>query len=127
MSEGADRASRAVSVPMDSGAGMSASMGVAAPIGAVSRRNRERAARTSLRREGPAGVLLLTALQGTVTLQRRAPDGTWESVTRRRASRLGRTRLELPRGAAQSPETFRVVFSPRNSHITSWVSEDLGG
>ena len=106
---------------------MSPSMGVAAPVGAVSRKDRERAARTSLRPEGRATFLLLAALPGTVSLQRRDEDGTWETLDRRRASRRGRTRVRLPEEAAGAPQTFRVVFSPKNPNITSWISADIGG
>jgi len=112
---------------MSSGSGMSPSMGVAAPVGAVSRKDRERAGKTSLRRDG-ASTVLLTALPGTVSLQRRGPDGTWETLHSRPASRLGRTRLGLPQDeAAAPPRTFRVVFSPRNANIPSWVSGDIDG
>lgn len=127
MDDRPDRGIQAVSLPMDTGAGMSPGMGVAAPIGAVSRKDRLRAGRTALRREGTSAVLLLTALPGSVSLQRRGGDGTWETVQRRPASRLGRTRLELPREATASPPTYRVVFSPRNPYITSWISGDLLG
>ena len=125
MSDRRERPSMAVSVPMSSGAGMSPSMGVAAPIGAVSRKDRERAGKTSLRREGTSSVLLRTALPGSVSLQRRDVDGSWETVERRPASRLGRTRLDLPPSASASPQTFRVVFAPKNSNITSWISADI--
>lgn len=127
MDDQRERAIEAVSVPMSSGQGMSPSMGVAAPIGAVSRKDRERAAQTSLRRQGPSGFLLLTELPGSVSLQRRDVDGTWEPLDRRPASRLGRTRVELPQEAAPSPRTYRVVFSPQSSNITAWISEDIGG
>lgn len=126
MDDQRERAIKAVSVPMSSGQGMSPSMGVAAPIGAVSRKDRERAAQTSLRQDGASGFLLLTALPGSVSLQRRDVDGTWETLDRRPASRLGRTRVELPQEAALSPQTYRVVFSPKNANITAWISEDIG-
>jgi hypothetical protein len=61
-----------------------------------------------------------------VSVQRRRVDGTWETLERRRVSRLGRTRLDLPRQAAQ-PQVLRVVFTARNSNLTSWISGDLGG
>lgn len=127
MDDQRERAVKAVSVPMSSGQGMSPSMGVAAPIGAVSRKDRERAAQTSLRQEGASDLLLVTALPGTVSLQRRDVDGTWETLDRRPASRLGRTRVELPQAAAPTPQTYRVVFSPKNSNISAWISEDIGG
>lgn len=110
---------------MDSGAGMSPAMGVAAPIGAVSRKDRARAGRTSLRQEDASTLLLLTALPGSVSLQRRGDDGSWETLAKRPASRLGRTRIALPPEATASPQTFRVVFAPRNSNITSWISGDV--
>ena len=122
-----ERAIKAAVVPMHSGAGMSPSMGVAAPIGAVSRKDRERAARTSLRQEGSSSLVLRTALPGQVMLQRRGADGTWETLDTRRASRLGRTRLELPDNDAPSPPVFRVVFSPKNANIPSWTSENIDG
>lgn len=115
----------AVSVPMSSGSGMSPSMGVAAPVGAVSRKDRERAGKTSLQREGTSILHLLTALPGSVSLQRRGADGTWETLDRRPASRLGRTPIELPQDVTSPPQTFRVVFSPKNSNITSWISDDI--
>ncbi|EYR62582.1 hypothetical protein N866_07355 [Actinotalea ferrariae CF5-4] len=118
MDDQPQRATHAAQVPMNSGPGMSASFGVAAPVGAVSRKDRERANRTALRREGQ-GLLLRTALPGTVLLQRQDADG-WETVTRRAASRLGRTRLALPDDAAAA--TYRVMFSPKNGNIPSWVS-----
>jgi hypothetical protein len=62
-----------------------------------------------------------------VSLQRRRADGTWETLDRRRVSRLGRTRLGVPQDAASPPQTYRVVFSPRNPNITSWISGDIGG
>jgi len=71
--------------------------------------------------------LLLTALPGSVSLQRRSVDGTWETLDRRRVSRLGRTRIELPQEPASPPPTFRVVFSPKNSNIASWISGDIAG
>ena len=126
MNDRQDEASRAVSVPMNSGVGMSASMGVAAPLGAVSRKDRERAGKTSLQREG-SSLVLLTALPGSVILQRREADGTWETLDKRPASRLGRTPIGLPQEAATSPQTFRVVFSPKNANITSWISENVEG
>ena len=125
MSDAGERGVRAVSVPMNSGSGMGASMGVAAPIGAVSRKDRLRAGKTSLRQEGTSSLVLLTALPGTVSLQRRGLDGTWETLHKRPTSRLGRTRIELPQDASPSPQTFRVVFSPKNSHITAWLSGEV--
>jgi hypothetical protein len=123
VNEGTERSTKAVSVPIDAG---SPSMGVAAPIGAVSRKDRQRAGKTSLRREGTSTLVLLTALPGSVRLQR-GDDGSWETLEKRPASRLGRTRIELPQAATASAQTFRVVFLPRNPNITSWVSEEIGG
>lgn len=117
----------AVSVPMDSGAGMSASMGVTAPVGAVSRKDLERAGRTSLRREGRFDLVLSTALPGSASLQRRGVDGTWETISVRSTSRFRRARIDLPQQRASAPRTFRVVFSPKNPNITSWISEDVDG
>lgn len=112
------RASHAAQVPMNSGPGMSASFGTAAPVGAVSRKDRERATRTALRREGD-DLFLITALPGTAHLQRQEA-GRWETVTTKRTSRLRRTRLALPQdGAAAS---YRVKFSPKNGHIPAWES-----
>ncbi|MCL3860883.1 hypothetical protein [Actinotalea sp. K2] len=124
MDDRRERASMAAS--MDPGAGINGSIGVAAPIGAVSRKDRERARRTSLLREGTADLLLLTALPGSVSLQRRGADGTWETLDRRPASRRGRTRIELPEQGTSPPQVLRVVFSPKNPNITSWISGDIG-
>ncbi|WP_250445529.1 hypothetical protein [Actinotalea sp. C106] len=126
MDDREDRAVTAASVPMSSG-GMSPSMGVAAPVGAVSRKDRQRAARTSLSRDGASTVLLRTALAGVVSLQRRDGDGTWQTLDRRRASRLRRTRIALPQKETGTPQTFRVVFSPKNPNIASWISADVDG
>ncbi|NCT90407.1 hypothetical protein GXB85_05505 [Cellulomonas sp. APG4] len=123
MSEGQrERATVGVNVPMSSGAGMSASVGVAAPIGAVSRRDKERAARTSLARDGSA-LVLRTELPGTVMLQRRSPGATWETLDSRATARQGSTRLELPQDTPAG--VFRVVFSPKNANITTWISADV--
>ena len=130
MNDQPERATKAAVVPMQSGPGMSPSMGVAAPIGAVSRKDRERAGKTSLRREGTSGLLLRTALPGSVLVQRRDADGTWETLERRPASRLGRTRIQLPQGTASAPpppSAFRVVFSPKNANIASWISGTIDG
>lgn len=116
-----DRPFVAVSPPGASTA-VGHAMGVAAPIGAVSTKDRERAARTSLEREG-VGVVLRTALPGHVMVQRRGDDGTWETIEKMAASHAGRTPVELP-GAAGAT-TFRVVFVPKNTDINAWVSEDL--
>lgn len=124
MDDQPERAIKAATTPMGMGTPF---MAVAAPVGAVGRRDRERAGRTSLQREGPASLLLRTALPGSAILQRRGVDGTWETLDTRSASRLRRTRIELPQGAASSPTTFRVVFSPRNTNITSWVSDNIDG
>ena len=102
-------------------------MGVAAPVGAVSRKDRERAGKTALYREGASGVLVDTELPGSVALQRRGADGTWETLDTRRASRLGRTKIELPDAGAPSPRTYRVVFSPKNANIPAWTSENIDG
>ena len=124
MDDRQERATAAASVPLQSGAGMGASMGVAAPIGAVSRKDRARAARTALQRDGTAGLVLRTALPGTVALQRLGADRTWETVERRAASRLGRTRLRVPAGSTSS-SVLRVVFSPRNANLPACVSEEV--
>lgn len=100
-------------------------MGYAAPVGALSRKDRIRAGRTSLEREGTSGFLLVTALPGIVTLQHRGTDGIWQTRDKRRASRRGRTRIELPREAASPPTSFRVVFSPKNANLASWISETI--
>ena len=118
---------RVASVAMTSDIGMSASMGVAAPLGAVSRRDRERAARISLQQEGPSGLVLRSALAGSVSLQERGADGMWQTLDKRRTSRLGRTRIELPARSGAPSTTFRVVFAPRNPNIISWISEELDG
>jgi hypothetical protein len=118
MNDQPERASHAAQVPMNSGAGMSASFGTAAPVGAVSRKDRQRATRTALRREGP-DLLLVTALPGTALLQRQE-GGRWETVTTKRASRLRRTRLALPQD--EPAASYRVMFSPKNGNIPSWVS-----
>nr|WP_297428916.1 hypothetical protein [uncultured Actinotalea sp.] len=87
----------------------------------MSRRNRERAARTALEIEAPSRAVLLSELPGTVALQRRAADGDWETLSTEQTDRTGRTPIELP--SQGSPRAFRVVFSPRNPNITSWVSQ----
>lgn len=122
MSEAQDRPVVAGSAPMGFGT-PSASM--AAPVGAVRRRDRERATRTRLDRHGPAGVLLHTELPGTVVLQRRESDGSWETVARQRAAGDGRTSIDLPTAADANPRRYRVVFAPKNTDIASWVSEPL--
>lgn len=124
MNDQPERAIKAATMPMGMG---SPSMGVAAPVGAVSRKDRERAGKTSLRREGTSSLFLRTALPGSVILQRRGVDGTWETLDKQPATRLGSTRIELPQEAASSPPTFRVVFSPKNTNITSWISENVDG
>jgi hypothetical protein len=115
-----DRAAAAANVPMSGGPGMSASFGVAAPIGAVKAKDRLRAGRTALHREGPSRVALVTELPGTVSLQRRTTDGTWETLRRSRRWRRGRTVLDLSEAA--DGDVVRVVFAPRNGHIAAWVS-----
>ena|SRR5450830_1184803 len=89
--------------------------------------DRQRAGKTSLQREGTTDLLLITALPGSVILQRRGTDGTWETLDKRPASRGGRTRIELPQEAASSPPNFRVMFAPKNANITSWISENIDG
>lgn len=122
MTDQPERPITAVSVPMSSGAGMSPAVGVAAPIGAVSRKDRGRASRTSARREG-ATVVVHTELPGTVVLQRRDVGGAWDALDKHPAARVGDTRIDLPQDAASS--TFRVVFTPRNTDINAWVSESF--
>ena len=124
MNDQSERPVKAMLLPMDAGPGMG-SMGVAAPVGAVSRKDRKRAERTALYREGRSGIRLDTALPGSVALQRWA-DGTWETLATRRASRLGRTRLELPDDATSS-SVFRLKFSPKNANLPSWTSETIDG
>lgn len=130
MDEHRERASAAISAPLDSGAGMSGSMGVAAPLGTVSRKDQARADRTALSLDGET-LVLRTELPGTVTLQVRGADGTWDTLERRPASRLGRTRLDLPPrspDAAEHPSReLRVVFAPRNGHIAPWISPPVDG
>jgi hypothetical protein len=123
MSEQPERPFIAVQIP--TGAGRATAVGVHAPIGAVSRKDRARAARTALRQEGPSGLVLATELPGTVSLQRWATGSTWDTLETRPASRDGQTRLELPQGPASTPGTYRVVFAPKNVDITSWISEDV--
>lgn len=103
------------------------SMVVAAPVGAVGRKDRERARKTTLYREGPSTFLLVTELPGSVMLQRREVDGTWETIDARTASSLGRTHIGLPDDAASPPPTYRVVFSPKNPNLNPWVSDDVHG
>ena len=124
MSNQPERTIKAANVPMGMG---SPSMAVAAPIGAVSRKDRERAGKTALYREGPSTYVLVTELPGSVMLQRRGVDGTWETVDARSASHLGRTDIELPQAEAAAPPTYRVVFSPKNPNLNPWVSENLDG
>lgn len=121
-----ERAHTVTTLPADSGTGGAPSVGVAAPIGAVSRKDRERAGKTSLQQEGTGSLVLHTALPGNVRVQRRNADGTWETIDSRRASRWGRTRIDLPPEADAPPQTFRVVFSPKNSNIAAWVSGNIG-
>lgn len=108
------------------GPGRASAVGVHAPIGAVSRKDRTRAARTVLRRDGPSALVLTTALPGTVKLQRRVPGDAWDTVEKLPTSRNGQTRFALPQDAG-SPATYRVVFAPKNEDITTWVSDDLIG
>ncbi|GEN79828.1 hypothetical protein [Actinotalea fermentans] len=118
MSEDQDRPIVAAGVPT----GLhTPAMGIAAPIGAVSRKDRLRAARTALRRDG-SDVVLRVALPGTASLQRRGTDGVWETVATRRVGRLRTARFAPAPGA-----TARVVFAPRNTDISAWVSEPLEG
>lgn len=111
-----------VAVQIPTGAGRATAVGVHAPIGAVSRKDRTRAARTALRREGPE-LVLTTALPGTVKLQRRA-GSEWETLATEPASRTGENRLTLPPDAAPGT-TYRVVFTPKNEDITSWISAEI--
>jgi hypothetical protein len=116
-----ERSFKAVSWPGAGGDAGNAGMAVAAPVGAVSRRDRERAARTALEREAATDLVLCTELPGSVLLQRRADDGDWETLSTEPASRTGRTPVTVPRDP--STRVVRVVFSPRNPNIPSWVSE----
>lgn len=116
-----------IAVDLPTGVGGSISMGVHAPIGAVRRKDREAAARTRLDREGPTQVVLHTELPGTVVLQRREADGSWEPVGRQQAAQGGRTPIDLPTVAGADPARYRVVFAPKNSDIASWVSEPFEG
>lgn len=125
MNETPERPLAAASVPMDTGG--NPSFAVAAPVGGgVSRKDRLRAGRTALRRDGTT-LALVTALPGGVLLQRRGADGAWETVTRRRASRLRACRLELPAAGTAQAASYRVVFAPRNENIPSWVSAEISG
>lgn len=125
MSDSQERPTVAVSVPMQSGAGMSPAVGVAAPVGAVRRKDRERAARTSLQRDG-AALVLHAELPGTVSLQRRGPDGGWETLDTRQVGRTGDTAMAIPQdGGSESPAALRVVFAPRNANLTAWISETV--
>lgn len=121
MNEQPERPFIAVQIP--TGAGRATAVGVHAPIGAVSRKDRNRAGRTALRREGE-DLVLETALPGTVSLQRRAPGGTWDTVEAIPSAHTGQTRLELPRGV-DGPATYRVVFTPKNEDINTWISPDV--
>jgi len=126
MSDHPERPVVAVMPPQNSGG--SVTMGVAAPIGAVSRKDRQRAAKTTLHREGASSLVLTTELPGTVLLEERGSDGAWVTVDRRPTARGGLTRLELPRTPAEAgraARTLRVVFAPKNADITAWVSEDM--
>jgi hypothetical protein len=120
MSEQPERSFKAVSWPGTGGGAGNAAVAVSAPVGAVSRKDRERAARTALEPDGP-GVALLSQTPGSVLLQRRTEDGGWETLSTEPASRQGRTPITLPQDS--SSRTFRVVFSPKNPNLTSWVSE----
>ena len=111
----------AMSGPMGTGGAANAAVGIHAPIGAVSAKDRERAARTALTRDGDA-VVLHTELTGAASLQRLDADGTWDTLEKRPTSKVADTRFELPDAAA----TYRVVFSPKNSDIPAWVSAELG-
>ncbi len=119
MNDQPERAFTAVNPSMGTGAGMSPSVGVAAPVGAVSAKDRARAARTALTRDGDA-VVLHTELPGTASLQRLDDDGTWATLDKRPTSRVADTRFALAAGA-----TYRVAFSPKDSDITAWVSAEL--
>ena len=121
MNEQPERPFIAVQIP--TGAGRATAVGVHAPIGAVSRKDRTRAGRTALRREGE-DLLLETALRGTASLQRREPGGTWDAVETVPAASGGQTRFVLPRGV-DGPATYRVVFTPKNEDINTWISPDV--
>ena len=123
MDDQAERAIQNVVAPLSSST--RPSVLVAAPIGAVSRKDRERAAKTSLRRKDASNLLLRTELPGSASLQRRGADGTWETLDVHPVPREGDLRIELPQDAAPPSPTFRVVFSPKNTNITSWISQDV--
>ena len=123
MNDTPERATIGILPPMGQG---TVSMGVAAPVGSVSRKDRERAGKTALYREGST-ILLDTELPGSVTLQRRDADGTWQMLDKQPVSHSGCTTIELPDDAASPPSTFRLVFAPRNPNITSWISENIDG
>ena len=110
--------------PLNDSAPGGGTMALAAPVGAVSRRDRTRAARTALIREDETRLVLVTDLPGTVSLQRREALDGWVTVARMPASRGGRTTVPL---SADEGTTwaYRVVFAPRNANITSWVSEEI--
>lgn len=118
MTDQQDRAFVALQPLMDGS--RATAVGVHAPIGAVSPDDRERYAATNLTRDG-ATLTLQTALPGTVMLQRRTPEGAWESITLQPPGRGGQTVLVLPPDAA----TYRVVFVPKNEDLNTWVSAEL--
>jgi hypothetical protein len=123
MSEQPERSFKAMSWPGTGGNAGNAAVGVAAPVGAVSRKDRERAARTALEIEALSRAVLLSELPGTVALQRRAADGDWETLSTEPTDRTGRTPIVLP---SEGPSgAFRVVFSPKNPNIPSWVSTTI--
>lgn len=125
MSEQPERPFAAMQIPI--GAGQAPAVGVHAPVGAVRRKDRQAAARTRLDRVAPDEVVLVTELPGAVVLQRREPDGTWESVGRRQVAKGGRTPVDLPTIPGAGPAWYRVVFAPKNSDIASWLSEPFEG
>lgn len=121
MSEQPERSFKALSWPGTGGGAGNAAVAVSAPVGAVSRKDRERAARTTLEPDGPSGVALLSQTPGSALLQRRTAASEWETLSTEPASRQGRTPIALPQDT--STRTYRVVFSPKNPNLTSWVSE----
>lgn len=96
--------------------------GVHAATGAVSRKDRERADRTALARNGST-LVLRVELPGTATLQRRADDGTWDVVDSKPATKKEPTTFDLPPEPAGP--TYRVVFAPTNEDLNTWISAEV--